>query len=157
MTTHARSRIVVRLAAVVSILSFASGCHSTPQEPEDPAGDINLISEVWGINVPEGAKIKQYYSSSSDFQGGRDDIYILEVPAESRSGYWGAGEFTSAPPPAANGVQSPYSIRDASGAPLADPYIQGLSCRPPQRQNQDYLISCYDAEEGDFLLFEEIF
>lgn len=157
METCIKSHILVKLVAMVSIVSFASGCHAAPQEAEEPTGDTQLIDDAWGIDIPEGTVIKHYYSSPSDFQGGRDDIYVLEVPAESRSGYWDISEFTSAPPRAGSGLQSPYSVRDASKAPLADSYIQSLSCRPQQRQNQDYLISCYDAGGGSFLLFEEIF
>src|SRR5699024_4712176 len=74
------------MAVLGASLATLSSCSST--DSTQPEGDISFIEENWEIEAPESAETVEYYSTDSDFQGGREDVYVISMAESDRSGYW---------------------------------------------------------------------
>lgn len=93
------------LPKILAVAALTTGCTACkPESDSSPSGDTEYVSDTWGIGFPSGTEIVNHYSSESDFQGGRDDICILDIPAQE-GGYWATSAFTSAPSSIASGGQ----------------------------------------------------
>ena len=72
------------MAVLGASLATLSSCSST--DSTQPEGDISFIEENWEIEAPESAETVEYYSTDSDFQGGREDVYVISMAEWDRAG-----------------------------------------------------------------------
>ena len=143
------------MAVLGASLATLSSCSST--DSTQPEGDISFIEENWEIEAPESAETVEYYSTDSDFQGGREDVYVISMAESDRSGYWDESEYTFTSSEGMRGETSPESITENSEADLDEELFESIRCRGPEERDQNYLISCFNPVDGNFYIFEEIF
>ena len=143
------------MAVLGASLATLSSCSST--DSTQPGGDISFIEENWEIEAPESAETVEYYSTDSDFQGGREDVYVISMAESDRSGYWDESEYTITSSEGMRGETSPESIAENSEADLDEELFESIRCRGPEERDQNYLISCFNPVDGNFYIFEEIF
>lgn len=141
------------VAAAASLALLLSGC--TLELAASPEPDVDRVESVWDIEVPAGAVVQAYYSSEVDFHGGRDDVYVLQIPTASRSNIWDPATYTAGAPN--DGSPTVDDIIDSSNADVSDKVISSLRCAQPIRADQNYLLTCHHADADEFYLFEQIF
>lgn len=140
-------------AAGASVALLLSGCDLELSAPPEP--DFDRIESVWGIEVPPDAEVQGYYSSEVDFHGGRDDVYVLQLPPSNRSGTWDSSTYTAGIPH--DGSPTAEEIIESSEAEVSEEILSSLHCSQPLRADQNYLLTCHHSESDDFYLFEQIF
>lgn len=121
----------------------------------DPEPDLDRVRALWTMNVPVDAEVEDYWSSEVDFQGGRDDLYVISIPEKSRVEAWDTAGYTEGVP--LGDSPSPADIARSSGASIAEDVYDELTCRKPIRQGQDYILICYHQGDDLFYVFEQIF
>lgn len=139
------------IALAMPMLLLLGGCSADLSTPPDP--DLGRVEQVSDIEVPSGATIQEYYSSESDFHGGRDDVYILDIPTEQRTGIWDPSEYGEGVPSDISGRVS--EIVESAAAPQDLP--RDLTCGPSITKDQNLLLVCFSAAGDSFLLIEQIF
>ena len=143
------------MAVLGASLATLSSCSST--DSTQPEGDISFIEENWEIEATESAETVEYYSTDSDFQGGREDVYVISMAESDRSDYWDESEYTFTSSEGMRGETSPESIAENSEADLDEELFESIRCRGPEERDQNYLISCFNPVDGNYYIFEEIF
>ena len=146
---------LARMTVLGASLAALASCSST--DSTQPEGDISFIEENWEIEVPEGSETVEYYSTDSDFQGGREDVYVISIAEPDQSDYWDESEYTLTSSEGARGETSPESIAESSEANPDGETLESLKCRNPEERDQNYLTSCFNPMDGNFYIFEEIF
>lgn len=139
-------------ALIVAVASTLGACSAF--DSDRPDGDLVFLAENWSIDIPASAETTSYYTTKSDFQGGRDDVYEVSMEAADRVGYWDHSQFTES---ATSSLEpSPQTIIAASEAPIDQSVLDRLRCRKPEQQGQDYLLLCFDDDAERYLVFEQI-
>ncbi|WP_443371944.1 hypothetical protein [Brachybacterium alimentarium] len=149
------SKRLVRMAIIGASLGALVSCSLS--DSTQPEGDTSFIESNWGIEAPESAATVEYYSTDSDFQGGREDVYVISMEESDRSGYWNDSGYTLDSSEVARREISPQSISESSGAELDEVFFESLKCREPEERDQNYIVSCFNPTDGNFYVFEEIF
>lgn len=144
---------VIAALASMPLLVALSGCDASP--PEDPEWNLERVEGTWEITAPSGAQIRDYFSSEVDFHGGRDDVFVLEMPHGDRVGVWDPEGYQGGIP--RDGAPTAQEITDSAGASFDDGLFDALDCGEPIRADQDYLLICFHEEGDDFYVFEQIF
>lgn len=147
-------RKAISTAALIAAVASTLGACST-FDSERPDGDLVFLAENWSIDIPGSAETASYYTSESDFQGGREDVYVVSIEAADRVGYWDLSQFTESATSALE--PSPQTIIAASEAPVEQSALGRLRCRSSEEQGQDYLLLCFDDDTERYLVFEQIF
>lgn len=152
MSLHRRTTLALgSVGAALALL--LSGCDLELSAPPEP--DLDRLESVGEMEVPAGADVLEYYSSEVDFHGGRDEVYVLALPASGRTGIWDPSTYTAGI--LEDGTPTPAEIIESANADITHDELSSLRCAEPRRANQNYLLICYDAETDTFTLFEQIF
>lgn len=136
-----------------SALLMLSACGATA--PSDPESYLPRVESAWDIEVPESAEVREYYSSEADFHGGRDEVYVLDIPAADRTGVWDPASYAHGVPH--DGAPSVSEISASAGAPITDDLLDSLRCGDPVRADQNFILFCIDGETDAFYVFEQLF
>jgi hypothetical protein len=137
------------LAGGVTVL--LAGCN-TDATYSDTDMAKKFLKDQWGITLPHGTTVDRYYSSESDFQGGRDDVYVIDTPEAASSGFWQLDKYNS--PLDNDSLAFAKSVLKSSGASFD---LSTFRCTEITEDGQDALLSCYDRAAKHFVLFERIF
>lgn len=151
-----RRRICQQIAvAICSLLALLTMSACIPWSPDEPEPYLHRVETMWGIEVPSGAEVLEYYSSEADFHGGRDEVYVLGIPAADRAEGWDPADYGDGIP--SDGAPTAGEVSASAGSPITDDMVHSLSCADPERDEQNYLLICFDEKDEAFYLFHQIF
>lgn len=145
-------RRTATLAALVSALAM-TGCSFASDVPSDP--DLERVESVWGIEAPDELVVESYDSSEHDFQGGADEVYVVDVGDADRSGPWDPSSYSEGIPDADR--QLVDEIIASSEADIDEDTLETLRCAEPRTQDQNFLLICHQPESDEHILLQQIF
>jgi hypothetical protein len=151
-----RPRLSTRRAAALTALACAlavTGCSIEADAPSAP--DLERVESTWGIEAPDDLVVRSYDSSEHDFQGGADEVYVVDVPDAGRSGPWDPSSYSDGIADADR--QLVDEIIGSSQAGIDADALEALRCAEPRTQDQDFLLICHSAETDEHVLFQQLF
>lgn len=150
------TRIWSATVACISIIPLSlalNGCTDTLDLEIHPDDSPQVLSEVWGIEIPPTMVTEEFYHSDVGFTGDGDFIRVLKLPEVDQVGEWDPDSFQE---PLDKGRAS--VVIDASKASLRVEDLDGLKCRPPlNKEGGDFLMLCHDKASDIFYSFESTF
>lgn len=151
-----RPRVSRRRTAALTALACTlavTGCSITPGAPSKP--DLDRVELAWIIEAPDNLVVESYDSSEHDFQGGADEVYVVDIPDADRSGPWDPSGYSDGIADADR--QLVDEIIASSQADIDEDTLETLRCAEPHAQGQDFLLICHHAETDEHVLFQQIF
>lgn len=144
---------ILASVSIAPLLLILQGCGDALSTEIHADESPQVLSKVWGIDVPRSMTIEEFYSSDVGFTGDGDFLRVMKLPKADQVGMWAPANFQESPDEWVG-----TTVITNSNAPFNLEDLNDLKCLPvTKKEDGSYLMLCYSRASDNYYSFELIF